>query len=66
MWPDPEDGQNSNRQTPSWTDFEENRTKREQKAELTEPLVETHQREQNVMFPNSQEDTLQINKHPDR
>ena len=66
MWPDTDDEQNSNRQTPSWIDFQENRTKREQKAELTEPLVDTHQREQNVMLPNSQQDTLQLNKHPGR
>ena len=64
MLPDSKDGQNSSRQTPSLTDFQEDRTKREHKAELTEPIVETILRGQNVMWPDSLGDRIQVGKHP--
>ena len=62
--PDSQYGQNSSRQTTSWTDFQKDGTKFEQKAELTEPIAETILHGQNVMWPDSLVERIQVGKHP--
>ena len=55
MWPDSQDRQISSRQPPSWTNSQEDRTKREQNQELKESIVDTILLGQNVMWPDSQD-----------
>ena len=64
MWPDSQNEQNSSKQAPSWTNFQEDRTKHERKAELTESIVDTILRGQNVMWPDSQVNWFQVDNHP--
>ena len=64
MWPESPDGQNPSRQTPSWIDLQEDGTKSEQNLELTEPNSDTILRGPNAMWPDSQVDRIQVEKHP--
>ena len=58
-------GQKPSRQTFSCTDFQEDGPKREQKRELTEPIVDRILRGQNVIWLHSQVYRFQVDKHPD-
>ena len=40
------------------------RTKREQNPELTEPIVDTILRGEDVMWPHSKVEKIQVDKHP--
>ena len=66
MWQDSQDRRNSSRQTSNWTDFQNERTKRKQNPELTEPVVHTILSGQNGMWPDSQVDIIQVDKQPVR
>ena len=57
-------GQIPRRQPTRWKDLEVDRTKREKKQELTEPILDTILRGQKVMWPGSREDRIQVDKHP--
>ena len=56
-------GQHPYRQTSSWTDYKEDRTKREHNPELTEPIEDKILCGQNVMWPEAQVDGFKIDKH---
>ena len=56
-------GQNPSIQTRRWTDSQVDRTRPRQNRELKEPVVGTIIRGQNVMWPDSMVDKIQIDKH---
>ena len=56
-------GQIPSRDTPRWPDSQEDRTKGEQNPKLTEPVVDPILRWQNVMWPDSKVDRIQVDKH---
>ena len=56
-------GENPSRQTPSWTESQVDRAKREQNAELTEQIMDTILFGENVMWPDSKVDKIQEDKH---
>ena len=55
-------GQNQSRQSPGWTDSKVDRAKGKHNPELTKPILDTSLYGQNVMWPDSQVDTIQVNK----
>ena len=57
-------GQKPRRQTPSWIESQVDRTKREQNPELKEPIADTILRGEDVMWPDSKLDKIQVDKHP--
>ena len=55
--------QNPSKQTGRRIDSKVDRTTRRQSLELTEPIVDTILGEQNVMWPDSIVDRIQVDKH---
>ena len=54
----------SNRKSSLWTQSQVERPKHEQNPELTDPIVYKILRRQIVMWPDSQLERIQVEKHP--